>query len=168
MKNYFCALVISLPLLHGCSADNNEDKIKANPINTNKVVSSENTKSEASKKNQEQFFILAKDVKFDKDLAQLEAIWQGHLTLHNNCLSIVVKGDKETVHTLVVPKEYEILFDKQQNIIGLKNIKSKEQYKLGEPLQFGGIAFDKEKMKLNKNLPTYCEPRLALPGDIKK
>ena len=71
-------------------------------------------------------------------------------------------------YTLVVPKNYEIIFDNQKNIIGIKNIKSKEQYKIGESLTFGGLAVDKAKMNSNKSIPNYCEPRLALPGDIKK
>jgi len=53
-------------------------------------------------------------------------------------------------------------------VIGLKNIKSKELYRLGESLQFSGIAFDDEKMKLGEKLPDYCAPRLALPGNIEK
>jgi hypothetical protein len=35
------------------------------------------------------------------------------------CLSILVEGDKETLYTLVVPKNYEIIFDNQKNIIGM-------------------------------------------------
>ncbi|WP_149945204.1 hypothetical protein [Acinetobacter baumannii] len=98
-------------------------------------------------------FILAKDVRVDPNLAQLEAIFQGNLTLHNNCLSIIVRGDRETMHTLVIPKQYEVFFDNHNKVIGLKNIKSKELYRLGESLQFSGIAFDDEKMKLGEKLP---------------
>lgn len=35
-------------------------------------------------------------------------------------------------------------------LIGIKNIKSKEQYKIGESLTFGGLAVDKAKMNSNK------------------
>ena len=92
----------------------------------------------------------------------------GNLTLHNNCLSIIVRGDRETMHTLVIPKQYEVFFDNYNKVIGLKNIKSKELYRLGESLQFSGIAFDDEKMKLGEKLPDYCPPRFALPGSIEK
>lgn len=42
------------------------------------------------------------------------------------------------------------------------------ELKIGESLTFGGLAVDKAKMNSNKSIPNYCEPRLALPGDIKK
>ncbi|MNE17878.1 hypothetical protein D3C80_1108770 [compost metagenome] len=157
---------LCMPFIHGCSAE--EKNINLTPITSDQVSVSSITHETEEKKSYKQFFLLSKDLKFDKDLHQLEAIWPGKLILYNNCLSILVKGDKETIHTLVVPKNYEIIFDNQNNIAGLKDSKSKEQYKLGESLLFGGLAIDKEKMKPNKNIPSYCEPRLALPGDIKK
>ncbi|GLG82226.1 hypothetical protein [Acinetobacter calcoaceticus] len=157
---------LCISFLYGCSAE--EKNINSPPITTDQVSVSNITHEAKTKESYKQFFLLSKDLQFDKDLHQLEAIWPGKLILHNNCLSILVESDKETIHTLVVPKNYEIIFDKQNNIAGLKDSKSKEQYKLGESLLFGGLAIDKEKMKPIKNIPSYCEPRLALPGDIKK
>lgn len=159
-------LALCIPFLHGCSAD--EKNINSTLITPDQVLISNIAHETKVKESYKQFFILSKDLKFDKDLHQLEAIWVGKLTLHNNCLSILVEGDKETLYTLVVPKNYEILFDNQKNIMGIKNIKSNEQYKIGESLTFGGLAVDKVKMNSNKSIPNYCEPRLALPGDIKK
>ncbi|WP_457968622.1 hypothetical protein [Acinetobacter calcoaceticus] len=157
---------LCMPFLHGCSAE--EKNVNSIPITPDQVSVSNITHEANTKKSYKQFFILSKDLKFDKDLHQLEAIWSGKLVLYNNCLSILVKSnDKETIHTLVVPKNYEIIFDDQNNIAGLKDSKSKEQYKLGEALLLGGLAIDQEKMKPKKNIPSYCEPRLALPGDIK-
>lgn len=155
-----------MSFLHGCSTE--EKNVNSMPnmpdqVSVNKIIHEANTK-----KSYKQFFILSKDLKFDKDLHQLEAIWSGKLALYNNCLSLLVKSDdKETIYTLVVPKNYEIIFDDQSNIAGLKDSKSKEQYKLGESLLLGGLAIDQEKLKPYKNIPSYCEPRLALPGDIK-
>jgi len=157
---------LCMPFLYGCSAEEknvNSILITPDQVSVNKITHEANTK-----KSYKQFFILSKDLKFDKDLYQLEAIWSGKLVLYNSCLSILVKSnDKEIIHTLVVPKNYEIIFDDQNNIAGLKDSKSKEQYKLGKSLLLGGLAIDQEKLKSNKNIPSYCEPRLALPGDIK-
>lgn len=160
------SLALCIPFLHGCSVD--EKNINSTLITPDRGSVSSITNETKVKESYKQFFLLSTDLKFDKDLHQLEAIWLGKLILHNNCLSILVEGDKETLYTLVVPKNYEILFDNQKNIIGIKNIKSKEQYKIGESLTFGGLAVDKAKMNSNKSIPNYCEPRLALPGDIKK
>ncbi|MBI0422248.1 hypothetical protein I7H67_05470 [Acinetobacter sp. ACIN00229] len=154
-----------MSFLYRCSA---EDKnVNSITITLDQVSASNITHEVNTEKAYKQFFLLSKDLNFDKDLHQLEAVWPGKLVLYNNCLSILVKSDKETIHTLVVPKNYEIIFDDQNNIAGLKDSKSKEQYKLGESLLLGGLAIDKEKMKSNKNIPSYCELRLALPGDIK-
>lgn len=166
MKKQFIILALCIPFLHGCSAE--EKNINSTPITPDQVSVGNIIHEAKAKKSYKQFFLLSKDLKFDKDLAQLEAEWAGELILHNNCLSTLVKGDKETIYTLVVPKNYEIIFNHQNEIIGLKDIKLKEQYKLGESLRFGGLAIDKEKMKPYKNIPSYCEPRLALPGDIKE
>lgn len=157
---------LCMPFLHGCSTEEknvNSIPITSDQVSVNKISHEANTNT-----SYKQFFVLSKDLKFDKDLHQLEAIWSGKLILYNNCLSILVKSDdKEIIHTLVVPKNYEIIFDDQDNIVGLKDSKSKEQYKLGGSLLLGGLAIDQEKLKSNKNIPSYCEPRLALPGDIK-
>lgn len=162
MEKIIISLGLCIPFIFGCS--NEQPKIKSK-LNASERVSSINI---ANKESYKHFFLLSKDLKFDKDLHQLEAIWYGKLTLHNNCLSILVEGDKETLYTLALLKNYEVLFDSENNIIGIKNIKSKEQYKIGESLTFGGLAVDKAKMNSNKSIPNYCEPRLALPGDIKK
>lgn len=166
MEKQFIILALCMSFLHGCSAE--ETNINSIPITPNRV-SVGNIPHEAKvEKSYKQFFLLSKDLKFDKDLVHLEAEWAGKLILHNNCLSTLVKGDKDTIYTLVVPKNYEIIFNHQNEIIGLKDIKLKEKYTLGESLRFGGLAIDKEKMKSYKNIPSYCEPRLALPGDIKE
>ena len=168
MKIQFYILGFSLFFLNGCFFDTNEINNSNNKSNIDPSVSAENTNIKPMKSDYKQFFILAKDVRFDPNLAQLEAIFQGNLTLHNNCLSIIVRGDRETMHTLVIPKQYEVFFDNYNKVIGLKNIKSKELYRLGESLQFSGIAFDDEKMKLGEKLPDFCPPRFALPGSIEK
>lgn len=162
MEKTIISLGLCIPFIFGCSSE--EKNIKST-LNTSERVSAINIPNKESYK---QFFLLSKDLKFDKDLHQLEAIWYGKLTLHNNCLSILVEDDKETLYTLVLLKNYEVLFDNQNNIIGIKNIKSKDQYKLGESLIFGGLAIDQEKMKSNKSIPSYCEQNLALPEYIKK
>ena len=152
MEKIIISLGLCIPFIFGCS--NEQPKIKSK-LNASERVSSINI---ANKESYKHFFLLSKDLKFDKDLHQLEAIWYGKLTLHNNCLSILVEGDKN----------YEVLFDSENNIIGIKNIKSKDQYKLGESLIFGGLVIDQEKIKSNKNIPRYCEQKLALPEYIKK
>ena len=152
--------------MHGCSVD--EKNINSTLITPDRGSVSSITNETKVKESYKQFFLLSTDLKFDKDLHQLEAIWYGKLTLHNNCLSILVEGDKETLYTLALLKNYEVLFDSENNIIGIKNIKSKDQYKLGESLIFGGLVIDQEKIKSNKNIPRYCEQKLALPEYIKK
>lgn len=168
MKIQTCILVFSSFFLNGCFFDTNEKYTSNNKSDIDPSVSAEKTNIKPLKSDYKQFFILARDIKFDPNLAQLEAIFQGNLTLHNNCLSIIVRGDRETLHTLVIPKQYEVFFDNYNRVIGLKNIKSKEVYRLGENLQFLGIAFDDEKMKLSEKLPSYCSPKLALPGGMEK
>lgn len=166
VKNKFITLALCTSFLHGCSTE--EKNINSTPVTPDQVSVSNIAPEKEEKNSYEQFFLLSTDLKFDKDLHQLEAIWPGKLILNHNCLSILVEGDVETIYTLVVPKNYEVIFDNQNNIVGLRNSKSKEKYKLGESLLFGGLAIDKEKMKLNKSIPNYCEPRLALPGEINK
>ena len=103
MKIQSYILVFSLFFLNGCFFDTNEISNSNNKSNIDPSVSAENTNIKPMKSDYKQFFILAKDVRFDPNLAQLEAIFQGNLTLHNNCLSIIVRGDRETMHTLVIP-----------------------------------------------------------------
>lgn len=168
MKIQTYILVFSSFFLNGCFSDINETKTSTNTSNIDPSMSAKSTNVRSLKSDYKQFFILARDVKFDPNLAQLEAIFQGNLTLHNNCLSIIVRNDRPTIYTLVIPGQYEVSFDHHNKVIGLKNIKSKEVYRLGENLHFLGIAFDDEKMKLSEKLPGYCAPRLALPGGIEK
>ena len=88
--------------MHGCSA--HDKNINSTLITPDRGSASSITHDTKVKESYKQFFLLSTDLKFDKDLHQLEAIWLGKLILHNNCLSILVEGDKETLHTLVVPK----------------------------------------------------------------
>lgn len=168
MKIQTYIVVFSSFFLNGCFFDTNERYTSNNKSDINPSVFAEKANIKSLKSDYKQFFILARDIKFDPNLAQLEAIFQGNLTLYNNCLSIIVRGDRETLHTLVIPKQYEVFFDNYNKVIGLKNIKSKDVYRLGENLQFLGIAFDDEKMKLSEKLPSYCSPKLALPGGMEK
>ncbi|WP_312080389.1 hypothetical protein [Acinetobacter schindleri] len=168
MKIHTHILVFSSFFLNGCFFNANEKHSSNNKSDLDRSISAEKTAIKPLKNDLKQFFILARNVKLDPNLAQLEAIFQGNLILHNNCLSILVRNDRPTIHTLVIPGQYEVFFDNNNKIIGLKNIKSKEVYSLGETLHFLGIAFDDEKMKLSENLPSYCAPRLALPGGIEK
>ena len=89
MKIQFYILGFSLFFLNGCFFDTNEINNSNNKSNIDPSVSAENTNIKPMKSDYKQFFILAKDVRFDPNLAQLEAIFQGNLTLHNNCLSII-------------------------------------------------------------------------------
>lgn len=99
MKKQFIILALCIPFLHGCSAE--EKNINSTPITPDQVSVGNIIHEAKAKKSYKQFFLLSKDLKFDKDLAQLEAEWAGELILHNNCLSTLVKGDKETIYTLV-------------------------------------------------------------------
>lgn len=164
MEKKIIGLALCMPFMFGCSGE--EKNISLIPVAPEQV--SANNVSDKEKPSYKQFFLLSKDLKFNKDLYQLEAIWSGKLVLYHNCLSILVTGDREILHTLVVPESYKILFDARKNIIGLEDIKSKERYALGEWVVLGGLAVDKEKMKTAKTVPGYCEQRLALPEYIKK
>ena len=73
MKIQFYILGFSLFFLNGCFFDTNEINNSNNKSNIDPSVSAENTNIKPMKSDYKQFFILAKDVRFDPNLAQLEA-----------------------------------------------------------------------------------------------
>lgn len=105
------------------------------------------------------FYLTTDDIVNPKPWEFLEPIWSGVLKIENNCLvlwtsDIYSNTDKNKNYTFILPKdEYEMVFDKQNNILGFKNKNTNQSFLLNENIGLSGVAFD---WQFNKEIPKNC------------
>lgn len=110
------------------------------------------------------YFITLNDVSKSIDEAQLDIVFLGKLIINNNCLSIYYDNENvRKIYTVVIPENINIIFDSNNNIIGLENSKLKKKYELKNNILIGGMAtINKDRIK--KKIPDQCSQNILLPG----
>lgn len=86
------------------------------------------------------------------------------LDIYNNCLSIKTLDTGE-FSTLVVPNANEILFDDNQNIIGLLNKESKRKILIGDKISLSGTN-TVDASASTKPVPKDCSQELLITAAV--
>ncbi|VEG12291.1 hypothetical protein [Moraxella cuniculi] len=160
MKKQITVAIVSMLTLTACSNPAiNEPSTKARPIKSSEMQQDQNKNQDT----QSIFYLNSADVLLTDNLLA-EHKPPASLIVYNQCLSVRSFLSGKT-YTLATPNANEILFDDNQNVIGLLNKKSKRRILIGDEIVLDSTNTVNANAS-TKPVPKDCSQELLITAAV--